>query len=83
MNQKTSSTVQDMYPLSPLQQGMLFHALLDPESPAYQEQIVMTLAGMPKRLPSGSTGGGSATAMPSSAARDISTWMWSRFIVAS
>ena len=45
MTAKTSSTVQDMYPLSPLQQGMLFHALLDPESPAYQEQIVMTLAG--------------------------------------
>ncbi|MFL5358250.1 amino acid adenylation domain-containing protein, partial [Archangium sp.] len=27
--------VEDLYPLSPMQQGMLFHALLSPGSPAY------------------------------------------------
>ncbi|MCE9671221.1 non-ribosomal peptide synthase/polyketide synthase [Myxococcus stipitatus] len=33
---------EDLYPLSPLQQGMLFHALLSPTSGAYVEQVGWT-----------------------------------------
>ncbi|MCZ8519464.1 MULTISPECIES: non-ribosomal peptide synthetase [Paenibacillus] len=39
------SNIQRIYPLSPLQQGMLFHALLQPESTAYYEQIALTMQG--------------------------------------
>lgn len=38
--------VVDVYPLSPMQQGMLFHALLDQESQAYFGQVHMTLEGL-------------------------------------
>ncbi|WP_344535750.1 amino acid adenylation domain-containing protein, partial [Streptomyces albiaxialis] len=34
-----------VWPMSDLQQGMLYHALADPESDAYTEQLVCTLAG--------------------------------------
>ena len=37
--------VEDIYPLSPLQQGILFHATHSPESGAYFEQISLTLQG--------------------------------------
>src|SRR5438128_994624 len=37
--------VEDLYPLSPMQQGMLFHSLYDPGSGAYIEQMVCTLHG--------------------------------------
>jgi amino acid adenylation domain-containing protein/non-ribosomal peptide synthase protein (TIGR01720 family) len=36
---------EDVWPLSPMQQGMLFHALRDPESLAYREQVRITLRG--------------------------------------
>ncbi|MGE6631996.1 amino acid adenylation domain-containing protein [Bacillus sp. NPDC077027] len=38
--------VLDVYPLSPMQQGMLFHALLDQASQAYFGQVHMTLEGL-------------------------------------
>ncbi|HEX6292636.1 MAG TPA: amino acid adenylation domain-containing protein, partial [Herpetosiphonaceae bacterium] len=37
--------VEDFYPLSPLQQGMLFHSLYAPESGEYFEQLTCTLRG--------------------------------------
>src|SRR5689334_13768566 len=42
MNRKN---VEDLYPLTPLQQGMLFHALHSPEADAYAEQVTLTLEG--------------------------------------
>ena len=37
--------VEDFYPLSPLQQGMLFHSLYRPDSGEYFEQLTLTLLG--------------------------------------
>ncbi len=35
--------IEDVYPLTPMQQGMLFHTLLEPESGAYFEQFTCTI----------------------------------------
>ncbi|MCP4698443.1 MAG: amino acid adenylation domain-containing protein, partial [Gammaproteobacteria bacterium] len=35
--------LQDLYPLSPMQQGMLFHSLSEPETGVYFEQMRLTL----------------------------------------
>jgi amino acid adenylation domain-containing protein len=37
--------VQDVYPLSPMQEGILFHALYEPESGAYVNQLSCRLEG--------------------------------------
>ena len=41
----TKKNIQDIYPLSPMQQGMLFHSLLEPNSGAYIVQISYELHG--------------------------------------
>ncbi|HMZ79238.1 MAG TPA: condensation domain-containing protein, partial [Acidobacteriota bacterium] len=40
-----STQIEDIYPLSPLQQGMLFHSLLTPGAGLYIEQMACTLKG--------------------------------------
>jgi amino acid adenylation domain-containing protein len=42
---KSSSKIEDIYPLSPMQQGMLFHSLYAPESGVYFEQLSYALHG--------------------------------------
>src|SRR5581483_1238875 len=39
--------VEDIYPLTPLQAGMLFHSLVDTDSAAYLDQFRMRLSGVP------------------------------------
>ena len=38
--------VEDVYPLSPMQQGMVFHTLAEPGSGVYVEQIRLALQGL-------------------------------------
>jgi non-ribosomal peptide synthase protein (TIGR01720 family) len=42
---KLGRDVEDIYPLSPMQEGMLFHTLLDPGSGLYFEQLCCRLKG--------------------------------------
>jgi amino acid adenylation domain-containing protein/non-ribosomal peptide synthase protein (TIGR01720 family) len=44
--------VADAYPLTPMQQGLLFHSLYEPGGSLYHEQLVMTIEGTldPERL---------------------------------
>ncbi|MBP2633741.1 MAG: bacillaene synthesis, partial [Firmicutes bacterium] len=39
------NNIKDIYPLSPMQQGMLFHAIVDENSRSYFQQITVTLDG--------------------------------------
>lgn len=39
------SNIVDIYPLSPMQMGMLFHSLLEPERHLYHEQLVFKVKG--------------------------------------
>src|SRR5215472_18482714 len=39
------ANLEDLYQLSPMQQGMLFHTIYAPESGAYFEQSLFTIAG--------------------------------------
>jgi amino acid adenylation domain-containing protein len=43
MHEMQMKNVEDMYPLSPMQQGMLFHILYAPNQGFYHEQLVSTL----------------------------------------
>src|SRR5690349_16647241 len=46
MDQKMDKkNIEDLYPLSPMQQGILFHSLYAPESGLYVEQMSCTLNG--------------------------------------
>ena len=40
-----SKNIEAMYPLSPMQQGMMFHSLYAPDSDVYVEQITLKLKG--------------------------------------
>ncbi|MFD3733820.1 non-ribosomal peptide synthase/polyketide synthase [Streptomyces sp. NPDC058632] len=39
-------TVEDVYPLTPMQAGMLFHSLMDPRSSTYLNQVQVVLHGV-------------------------------------
>jgi len=41
----TRQNIQNLYPLTPLQEGLLFHALLDSGTDAYFQQVVWDLVG--------------------------------------
>ncbi len=45
MSLKSTDNLEDLYPLSPMQQGMLFHTMYERESGTYFEQSVFTLEG--------------------------------------
>jgi amino acid adenylation domain-containing protein len=45
MSKATRKNIEAIYPLSPTQQGMLFHSLYDRESGVYVEQLAATLRG--------------------------------------
>jgi len=45
MSKEKQKNIEAIYPLSPMQQGMLFHAIMEPDSAAYNEQLFFNLRG--------------------------------------
>ena len=45
LNKTNRQNIEDIYPLSPMQQGMLFHSLYAPDSGVYFVQVNCTLTG--------------------------------------
>ena len=45
MAENSKIKIQNIYPLTSMQEGMLFHALLEPNSPAYFEQLSWSISG--------------------------------------
>ncbi len=45
MSKSTKKNIEAVYPLSPMQQGMLFHTLMDAEGGAYFEQTTFKIRG--------------------------------------
>ena len=45
MSQGKDKNIEAVYPLSPMQQGMLFHSIYDPASGMYFEQSTFKLEG--------------------------------------
>ncbi len=45
MSKSSRKNIESIYPLSPTQQGMLFHSLYDRDSGVYVEQLAATLVG--------------------------------------
>ncbi|CAK8715759.1 hypothetical protein GCAAIG_05165 [Candidatus Electronema halotolerans] len=43
---KQYADIQDIYPLTPMQQGLLFHTLYQPENEEYFEQLLCTLSNI-------------------------------------
>ena len=43
--EKSGGEIEDIYPLTPTQQGMLFHSLAEPDSGVYMTQLVCELSG--------------------------------------
>ncbi|KRF09858.1 non-ribosomal peptide synthetase [Paenibacillus sp. Soil787] len=43
---KKSDTIQKVYPLTPMQEGMLFHSIMDPDSSAYHNLLQAKLCGL-------------------------------------
>lgn len=37
--------IQKVYPLTPMQEGMLYHAMLDPNSSSYFTQLELGISG--------------------------------------
>ncbi|MET8010138.1 non-ribosomal peptide synthase/polyketide synthase [Streptomyces sp. NPDC005266] len=56
--------VEDIYPLTPMQAGMLFHSLVDPASDAYVNQVQLTLTGVTDPLALGAAWQRTADANP-------------------
>ncbi|MEO1395699.1 MAG: amino acid adenylation domain-containing protein [Cyanobacteria bacterium J06634_5] len=44
-----NTQIENMYPLSPMQEGLLFHSLLSPASGTYVPQIVLSFSSDPER----------------------------------
>jgi amino acid adenylation domain-containing protein/non-ribosomal peptide synthase protein (TIGR01720 family) len=43
--QRTAGPIEDLYPLSPMQEGMLFHSVYGPDSGIYTTQLICELNG--------------------------------------